>query len=590
MPGKAKTRPLRVVLLHAPRWKIPAPGTPIAEADGGPPSWAPANFEDDPNSSDYITAPYGLMSLASQAKRAGHEVFIFNVGNFKWPDIERLIRRLEADVYGTTLYHSNFRGVGCLAELVKSVYPEAMFVVGGPQATALPAETLRHLAAIDMVVVGEGEATLLELLDRVKRGEPVTGLAGTAWRDGEMVRFGPLRPLIKDLDTLAAPHLDFRSNIFMTSRGCPMKCTFCGSGTVWGRNVRAHSAEYVLEALSHCVNTIKATFVMVKDDTFTVNRRRVLAICNGIRERGLNFLWSCDTRADCLDEEILKAMRMAGCQRISLGVESASPTILKAMKKGVTPEVVLNATRLAQKYGIRCRFFMIYGGPDETLETLEESVQFIRLARPSEAIFSFYTVYPGTEDFRLAQEKFGLDGDVFFKQSVGILFQPDDAKINQFNDWYRRHAPEWELTYYNAEECRAVLARLPDLGAAHADLAAALIREGQYAEAASSLAEARRLNYPRPGLLDNMAAALAFVNGDAEQALALFERAYAHYPHANVTHNLNVLRQWLAGGRAAGAAVAFQIDTELDSWLFYEQPGQPGEIRLNDLPPQLTLA
>ena len=114
----------------------------------------------------------------------------------------------------------------------------------------------------------------------------------------------------------------------MTSRGCPWACTFCGAETSWGRGFRGNSVDYVLDALEARARRLPVKMIQIKDDTFTTNKKRVLELCRGIRERKLKFLWSCDTRVDVLNEELLYEMRLAGCQRLSLGVESGSQPIL----------------------------------------------------------------------------------------------------------------------------------------------------------------------------------------------------------------------------------------------------------------------
>ncbi|CAA7624210.1 conserved hypothetical protein [Candidatus Terasakiella magnetica] len=576
-------RRTRAVLFHAPRWKIPVAGQHFPPEEDGPPVWVSPDVSVD---IDNATISYGMLSLAAQGNRAGFLTSVFNVNTMTWNDIGALVACLDADLFGMTLNQSNFRGVGALAELIKSIHPAAKVVIGGPQATALPVESLHHLPAVDLVVVGEGEETFLEILERMEAGESLDGVAGTAWRqDGRVVQ-GPCRAYIDDLDSLASPHDYFTTRIFMTSRGCPMKCTFCGSGTVWGQKVRAHSAEYILEGLTRNIRGGRMPFILVKDDTFTVNRKRVRAICDGIAERGLNVMWSCDTRADCLDEDTLRRLRLAGCQRISLGVESASEAILETIKKKVTPAKILEVTRFAQKYGIRVRYYMIYGSPGESAETLQESLDFLKTAQPNESIFCCYSIYPGTEDFTMAQEKFGLNSNAFFDKTVGIILYQAGKTLEVLDDWYQQHKPEWSFRPYSAEHCRGVVDLLPDFGPAHADLAAALIVEGQPEAARVSLANARRLGYPVPGFLDNMDGVIAALGGDGEGARKMFEQARSRYPHHVAGQNLARLDAWAAAGWVSEARPNFEIDSDCEQWVEFVQPELPGPIALADLPPR----
>src|SRR4029077_7504660 len=168
--------------------------------------------------------------------------------------------------------------------------------------------------------------------------------------------------------------------ILMTSRGCPWACTFCGAETTWGRGFRGQSVRYVLGAMEHVTARLPVKMIQIKDDTFTTNKKRVMELCRGIRDRKLSFFWSCDTRVDLLSEELLREMRLAGCQRLSLGVESGSQAILDAIDKKITVDEILESTALAKKFGIRVRYYMMLGNRGETKETFQETLDFLERA------------------------------------------------------------------------------------------------------------------------------------------------------------------------------------------------------------------
>src|SRR5678815_1134323 len=147
----------------------------------------------------------------------------------------------------------------------------------------------------------------------------------------------------------------------MTSRGCPWACTFCGAETSWGRGFRANSIDYVIDAIESVIERLPVKMIQIKDDTFTTNKKRVLALCKRMQDKKLGFFWSCDTRVDLLSDELLREMRLAGCQRLSLGVESGSQRILDAIDKKITPAEILASTELAKKYGIKVRYYMMLG-------------------------------------------------------------------------------------------------------------------------------------------------------------------------------------------------------------------------------------
>ena len=310
-------------------------------------------------------------------------------------------------------------------------------------------KVLRYFPAVDTVCVGESDRTFLEIADRVARGESRPRRRRNLHRDGSRVVEGPKRDSIADLDDLASVQAYFDTHILMTPRGCPWNCTFCGAETSWGRGFRANSVDYVVEAVERVLARLPVKMIQIKDDTFTTHKPRVLELCRRIRERKLDFFWSCDTRVDLLTDELLREMRLAGCQRLSLGVESGSQKILDLIDKKITTDEILASTALAKKYGIKVRYYMMLGNRGETRETFEETLAFLERARPHEYVFSCLSIYPGTRDFEDAEArreggKNGgwLDRNVYFTETFQELktpFDASDADTALMNAWFREH-------------------------------------------------------------------------------------------------------------------------------------------------------
>jgi radical SAM superfamily enzyme YgiQ (UPF0313 family) len=387
---------MRIALLYPPPWKIAGPEEdPRRWGRDGPPE----GYRDGDLDGDFYQIPYGLLTIAAQAKRAGHQVKICNLSAYPFAEVERIVARLDADLYGMSCWTANRRGVGLVADLLRAHHPNACIVVGGPHASPLAREMLVHHSALDAVTTGESELTFLEIAARVGSGQSLQGVAGAWVRGRRGPEEGPHRHDVKNLDDLLSPHEIFDTHIFMTSRGCPWACTFCGAESQWGRGFRANSVGYVLDALEKAVPRLPVKMLMIKDDTFTTQRKRVIEICRGIRERGIRFSWSCDTRVDLLGDELLYEMRLAGCERLSLGVESGSPEIIRQVDKKITVDDILASTEQAKKYGIKVRFYMMLGNRGETEETFRQTLDFLEEARPHEYIFSCLSIYPGTRDF-----------------------------------------------------------------------------------------------------------------------------------------------------------------------------------------------
>jgi radical SAM superfamily enzyme YgiQ (UPF0313 family) len=553
---------MRVLLAHAPPWRIG-----VDDAGSASP----------PSDLDFLSMPVGLLSLHAQAVRAGHDARLANLSGLPWRDVETVVRRSEADVVGLSCFTANRRGVAAVAALVKEAHPGATVVVGGPFATVFPRELLERHAAIDAVAIGEGEATFVELLAALDAGRPARELAGLAWREGTGVALGPPRERIADLDALASPVEHFASPTLVTARGCLGRCSFCASRALWGRRVTAHSVAAVLDMLEKLVRGHGLRTIALKDEVFTARRRRVLALCEGIRRRGLRFLWSCDTRADRVDDEVLRAMRLAGCQMISFGVESGSPAVLRGLRKRISPRRVLDATAAAQRHGLEVRFFMMWGCRGETPEALAQSLELVRRARPASVVFAPLAIAPGTEEHERFVEARGLprdfyfDGDFLARPRLDPGSAERAALLEALGD--RRGLTDgWALT---ASQLAEALERVPESAAAHLDLAAALCEEARdLDDAERAVDRALALGYPLPSRATNVRACLAAARGDLEAALALLERAAAEGRSLLVAQNLAELRAWLAArGRrlALRPRAAFAIEG-----LGFEQPIFPG--------------
>lgn len=570
---------MRVALIYPPPWKIAGPGeAPDARGDG-----PPAEYREGDLDPDFHQTPYGLFSLGAEALRAGHQVKVINLSAYPWSRVEAVIRALEADVYGMSCWTANRRGVALTARLIREAHPRAHVLVGGPHATPLATEMLTHHPEIDTVALGESELTLLELLSRLADGRPVQGLAGAAYRVEGRVEKGPPREAVPDLDALASPHGGFDTHIVMTSRGCPWACTFCGAETTWGRGFRGQSVPYVLDALEVAVRRLPVKMVQIKDDTFTTNRKRVVDICRGIRARGLSFLWSCDTRVDVLGDDLLREMRLAGCERLSLGVESGSPKILANIDKKITVDKIIDSTKLAKKYGIQVRYYMMLGNRGETAETFRETLAFLERARPHQYLFSCLSIYPGTRDFDDAEAAGWLDREVYFQGDFQELKTPYDASEEDtalMSAWFRDHRGIRELHRPGVSECQAILARLGDHHAAHMDLAGAYYESGQLDLCERHVQRALDLGYPLPGLGLNYLGCLAAKRGDIQGMQDHFTHAARRDPqHYVLIRNVNAARAWFAAG-GPGKGLPLDLVARHDFQLLERtvQPTLPGPL------------
>jgi len=306
-----------------------------------------------------------------------------------------------------------------IAVACKKALPTCTVTLGGVHPTVTPEETITY-DAVDFVVRGEGEFSYLELVT----GRKIEVIEGLSYKRDGCQFHNPSRALIADLDQLPFPafHLMPVAKYHPTmgtyrqlpamgiigSRGCPFNCTYCASPAFWGRQVRFRSAVNILEEIALLVKDFGIREIQLLDDTFTIAKNRFREFCALLSEADFRITWSCNSRVDSVDDELLKLMKAAGCHSISYGIESADEEMLERIKKRISLDQARTAIALTKKHGITCRASFMFGNPGETLETMQKSVQFAMETIPDFVVFNIIRPYPGTEVYEWACEMGGL--------------------------------------------------------------------------------------------------------------------------------------------------------------------------------------
>lgn len=331
--------------------------------------------------------PLGLCYVAAVCEESGADVEIFDyiVSRYTPEKLRQQLEAFEPDIIGTNSVTMNFKGAAEILCEAKRIRPEAVTIMGGPHATFDVRNTLDRYPGIDLVVLGEGEETIRELLTVIDRRTDWARAKGIAFRDGAHIVSTAPRPLIEDLDALPIPArhllpisryhaLGFPVSI-ITSRGCPNRCIFCLGRRMVGYRIRQRSPVRVVDEIEEI---LRYGFIRlnVADDTFTANKARARAICAEIIRRGLKIGWSSFCRVNTVDAETLAVMRQAGCDSISFGIESGNPEMLKRVQKGITLDQARHAVRLCREAGIEPHASFIAGLPGENRQTLEDTSRF----------------------------------------------------------------------------------------------------------------------------------------------------------------------------------------------------------------------
>ncbi|MBM3462565.1 MAG: B12-binding domain-containing radical SAM protein [Armatimonadetes bacterium] len=366
----------------------------------------------------------GIMYIAAVLRQEGFPVEILDahVYDLYGADFQKAVADARPHIIGFTSTTVGWPNVVEAARLAREAVPEAFIIVGGPQLQIYPKESI-SFPWIDMAVTGDGEETILEIVKRFDGGGSMQDILGTCVKvDGE-VRLNPPRQWTRKLDDLPFPAVDLtpwdkyhaltiEKPFFnmITTRGCPYKCSYC-SQVYAGDTIRYRSAENVLEEMEIYVKKYGAREIIMFDETFTVKKTRVMKICEGILERKLKFGFDVRTRVDCVDDEMLQALKAAGCKRIHFGIESGSPRILEAMNKGITVDKIKETVTLAKKRGFSTRGFFMIGYLDEDMSTYKETLDLSQSLPLDYASYSITTPLPHTGLYREAMKRGYVDGD-----------------------------------------------------------------------------------------------------------------------------------------------------------------------------------
>ncbi len=404
----------------------------------------------------------GLAYVAAMSEKRGDEVRILDMEVEDIP-LRQAVREHAPEVIGITANTIQIKGGWRVAQELKEI-TAAPIALGGPHPTFLPAESVER-PEIDIVVRSEGELTWVDLCAHLESGESLEGVQGITYQQDGKVAHNPDRPVITDVDGLPFPayhlfkmdrytnlqptldHIEGSSYSILTSRGCPYRCTYCSQ--ILPRRWRARSSENVVAEWRWLVKGLGAKEIGVLDDSFNIDRERVLAICDLIIAEGLNHVpWIMinGIRANLVDEELLGKMREAGCVRTAFGVESGNQRILDTViDKHLTLDQVRAAFKAAKAVGMETIGFFIIGLPGETEETMEDTIRFARELDPIVANFSMATPFPGTEMYNQVLEKGRLlvkdwDDFAFFENKA--QFETDDMPAElverKWREAYRR--------------------------------------------------------------------------------------------------------------------------------------------------------
>jgi radical SAM superfamily enzyme YgiQ (UPF0313 family) len=412
-----------------------------------------------------LEPPLGICYLAAMLEKEGYDVNIIDAEAERLT-IDALVKKVEdlkPSMIGLTCTTPMVASVKRTAEALKNILPDSKIVVGGPHVTAVPEDLLKE-KYIDIAVIGEAEYTIVELTKHIEGNKSLKGCKGIAFKeDGKVIMTEP-RPLIENLDELPFParHLlkidkykhativerKTKRNYtnIMSSRGCPFRCIFCGSRTTFGGVARFRDPKLVVDEIEECYNKYDIGMFGFSDDTLTLKKEHIIEICNEIIKRKLDIAWFAQARVSTVDKEMLELMKKAGCEAVHYGYESGSQEILNNIKKGITLQQAIDATKITKEVGIKIHGYFMIGNPGETAETVKQTIDFAKELDPDTAQFTIATPFPGTELYDIfSSQNHDLKEFKDYRWYNDVVFVPKDMTKEQLLKLHKKAYKEFYL-------------------------------------------------------------------------------------------------------------------------------------------------
>jgi len=398
--------------------------------------------------------PLGVGYIAAILKKSGYNVIIYDALNDSPAFIREKISRENPDVIGiSNQFSPQFDDVKSIARIAKDINKNFLVVAGGSHPSSCPSDFFNKTNCVDIVVIGEGEYTMLEIVQKISNNQPWQDIKGIAFKRNTEVIKNPIRPSIKNLDELPYPAYELfdmevyfkltnfsldrptfaypgseRAINLITSRGCPYNCVFCSIHSVMGNIWRAHSPEYVINHIKFLIEKYKIKHIHFEDDNLTLDKDRFKRMLDLILEADLKISWDTPNgvRADILDEELLRKSKKAGCVYLVMGVESGDQAVLdKIVQKKLSLKAVETTSKLAKNVKLNLEAFFVIGFPGETIQNMRDTLNFafkLQFRYGVYPILLIATPLPGTRLYEICVKKGYIKEDFSYSRiSPSIL-------------------------------------------------------------------------------------------------------------------------------------------------------------------------
>lgn len=414
--------------------------------------------------------PMGMISVYRWLKSRGYQVEIIDTqfGDYTGDRLSTLLREKAFDVVAMSVYTPTADYAFQTGTLVKKILPGCVLVMGNIHVTTLPQLSMEQCPAIDFIIRHEAEFAMDEFLAALADGDhDWSKIAGLVHRAGDQIVVNPQRPFIGDLDSLPVgfygdlkleryvPHptqyVVLPNYPFLTQRGCPYPCSYCEASLILGKKARFYSPARVIEELKILKFEKGARGVYFQDSTFTMNRKFIMELMELMIAARLDLLWSCNTRADRVDPEMLDLMYAAGGRQIILGIESGNQASLDVIRKATTVEKQTQGVEWIRKAGFRYMSNFIICLPGETPEMVQKTIDYAKRLASHTAMFYLPVPYPGSKLYETCKAEGGIRRAATWSDFISIDFDnPVYVNANFGADGMRQWYKRAYLDYYRS--------------------------------------------------------------------------------------------------------------------------------------------
>jgi len=416
-------------------------------------------------------APQGILSVGAYLLQKGHDVLIYDgLGPFAPRDMDEQVRAIlkwKPQIVGFSATTSSFPDAAAMAKKVKDHNPSIRTLCGGVHVSSMGEFIMSHYPQFDYIAPGEGERLMAEVAEDFS---PET-IPGLIWREHDNVMANAPGLPIADLDTLPFPayekldgfprhyHLPLFSYVntpgatMITSRGCVYQCSYCDR-SVFKKTYRYNSASYIYEHLRFLRKRFQVRHVNIYDDLFTLNRKRIVELCDRLTRHPLGMQFNCAVRVGYTDDELLRMLKEAGCLMVSVGIESADPALLERHKSGVSADEVRDTVMRIQRTGLRAKGLFIMGLPGETEESIRNTSDFIISLGLDDMNMAKFTPFPGAPLWSTIRQEGDFEENWSLMNCLNFVFLPKDISSRErLDELYNEHVkrfycdPAWRKKF-----------------------------------------------------------------------------------------------------------------------------------------------